>query len=455
VSEANEQAYHELVEQLHDAQQSKARQDALFAQEKEVLQAEITRLREDLDKAMAAEQERVDRYEKDLTQARVQAESDFTALRTLEQQHSELASHVDDQREALARALADANAQTLTSEALRQELVQIRAEFHDVKELEARSSEKVANLLEEQTHNLQDLEEARTRGTNLEGLIQRTRTENEEIEQALVEAEKEKDRLLRAQAADHDRIMRDHITEADGDRAVLEHQLHELKAIQEDTERRLKDAQSQNEVACADAVGLREELQRVERELREVRHIERVLRDDLKAGRASQSNFEHQLESSGRLIAQILDVAISFWNSHVKALSSVQAMTSHPNSASKQSAILADSAFSASMRHSIIGQPEDPSPIDPSDPASALETLRAYDHDLFMESISKTGSTIRKWQKQCKEYRERAKGKISFRNFAKGDLALFLPTRNSVSKPWAAFNGVFRFQGKSIVQSDC
>jgi autophagy-related protein 11 len=189
VSEANEQAYHELVEQLHDAQQSKARQDALFAQEKDVLQAEITRLRDDLDKAMAAEQERVDRYEKDLTQARVEAESDLTALRTLEQQHSELASHVDDQREALARALADANAQTLTSEALRQELIQIRAEFDDVKELEARSSEKITNLLEEQTHNLQDLEEARTRGTDLEGLIQRTRTENEEIKQALVEAE--------------------------------------------------------------------------------------------------------------------------------------------------------------------------------------------------------------------------------------------------------------------------
>lgn len=116
-------------------------------------------------------------------------------------------------------------------------------------------------------------------------------------------------------------------------------------------------------------------------------------------------------------------------------------MSAHPNPASKQSNSMTDSVFSSGLRHSIIGQLDEPSPIDPSDPPAALEALRAFDHDHFLETLAKTGSTIRKWQKQCKEYRERAKGKIAFRNFAKGDLALFLPTRNSVSKPWAAFNG--------------
>jgi autophagy-related protein 11 len=155
------------------------------------------------------------------------------------------------------------------------------------------------------------------------------------------------------------------------------------------------------------------------------------------------------------LIAQILDVALAFRGSHVKALATAQALSSHPSSASKQSTSqnLADSLFSSSgMRHipNAIGQTDEPSPIDPSDPTAALEILRAFDHDHFLEMIAKTGSTIRKWQKQCKEYRERAKGKISFRNFAKGDLALFLPTRNSVSKPWAAFNGNSLFRVLSI-----
>ena len=80
--------------------------------------------------------------------------------------------------------------------------------------------------------------------------------------------------------------------------------------------------------------------------------------------------------------------------------------------------------------------------IDPTDPASFLETLRTYDLDAFSEAVTKVGSVMRELLKQCKDYRKRAKGKISFRNFAKGDLALFLPTRNSQSKPWAAFNGM-------------
>ena len=80
--------------------------------------------------------------------------------------------------------------------------------------------------------------------------------------------------------------------------------------------------------------------------------------------------------------------------------------------------------------------------IDPTDPASFLETLRTYDLDAFSEAVTKVGSVMRELLKQCKDYRKRAKGKISFRNFAKGDLALFLPTRNSKSKPWAAFNGM-------------
>ena len=338
---------------------------------------------------------------------------------------------------SIATALADATGQTKKAEILREELTQVRAEFDEVKTLEERNSAKVAALIEDQAITLRNLEEARARGEDLELQIQSARTESEEVNQALKEASKEKDRLLRAQASEHDRIIRDHIAEADGDRAVLEHQFFELKAMCETTERQLKDARAQNEISNADAVGLREELQRVEHELREARHIERVLRDDLKLGRASQSDYEQRLENDSRLIAQILDVAIAFRNSHVKALSSARAMTS----LSSKSSSMGDSAYLSGMRHSIIGQPDEPSPIDPSDPLSALEVLRSFDHDHFMEALAKTGSTIRKWQKQCKEYRERAKGKISFRNFAKGDLALFLPTRNSVSKPWAAFNG--------------
>lgn len=422
--------------------QSNADQQTAFDVERNALQNEISQLR----KSQEASDTVRDQLERDLHATKAQLESEATSRRIIEQRHAEVTSEADGARTSLADALAEATEQTKAAEVLRQQLAQARAQFEDVKALEKRNADKVESLLEEQARTLQRLEEARSRGEDLEAQIQAARNESEDVKRALIEAGREKDRLLRAQASEHDRLLRDHIAEADGDRAVLEHQFTELRADLENVERQLKDARAQAEMATADAVGLREELQRVEHELREARHVERVLRDDLRAGRASQSDFELQLENSGRLVAQILDVALAFRDSHVKALVAAQTMVSHPGAANRAStgnaSTLADSTFS-NLRHSIVNHLGEPSPIDPSDPAAALEALRAFDHDHFLEAINKAGSTIRKWQKQCKEYRERAKGKISFRNFAKGDLALFLPTRNSVSKPWAAFNGMF------------
>ncbi|KAF8887526.1 hypothetical protein BD779DRAFT_1526741 [Infundibulicybe gibba] len=413
----------EADEHLRAAREANARQEALFQEERHTLNSEIHKLKTTLSEAnsdMSSEKTRADELERELQRVRAQLEGETAARHSLEEKNAELSTNIESQP-----------AQT--------NLAQARSEFEDVKALESRHADKVACLLEDQANHLRILEEARARGDDLEVQIRAARSESDDVHQALREARVEKDRLLRAQASEHDRIIH-------GDRAVLERQFHELQLVQEASERQIKDLHTEIEVSNSDAVGLREELQRIERELRDARHVERLLRDDLRTGRASQSAFEQRLEDSGRLVAQILDVAISFRNSHVKALNSAQAAASHPNSKQPANinASLADSvAFSSGMRHSIIGQLEEPSPIDPADPAAALECLRAFDHDLFLEAVAKTGSVIRKWQKQCKEYRERAKGKISFRNFAKGDLALFLPTRNSVSKPWAAFNVSF------------
>ncbi|KAI0716665.1 hypothetical protein C8Q76DRAFT_794930 [Earliella scabrosa] len=434
----DDQAYAELQLQLQELQRQKAEDDAAFKQSRAALDAEINQLRDSLQMSETARGQ----LERDLHATRAQLESEATARRILDERNSEMSHEADSKGEALAHALAEATEQTRAAELLRQQLGQVKDEFEAVKALEARNADKVSSLIEEQAKTLRRLEEARSRGEDLEAQIQAARAESDDVKRALVEAGKEKDRLLRAQASEHDRLLRDHIAEADGDRAVLEHQFSELRAALEDTERQLKDARAQAEMANADAVGLREELQRIEHELRDARRDERTVREDLRAGRASQADFEHRLEQSERLVAQMLDVALAFRDAHVKALSNVQAMIAHPGNKAAAAANLADSTLSHS-RHAIVAHSGEPAPIDPSDPAGALEALRAFDHDHFLEVISKAGSTIRKWQKQCKDYRERAKGKISFRNFAKGDLALFLPTRNSISKPWAAFNVSF------------
>ncbi|TFK25285.1 hypothetical protein FA15DRAFT_668655 [Coprinopsis marcescibilis] len=445
--EADEQAYQSLLEELRSTEEAKARQATIFDEERRTLQSEIHKLKRTLDTTESSkhqESERLSKLEREVLQARGHADSESNARKIVDERNQELAKDVESQRVALSRALADATDQSKNAEMLKQELAQARAEFEQVKQLESRNATKVAALLEEQGNTLRKLEEARLRGGDLEAQIRNARAESEDVRQALKDTSDEKDRLLKMQASEHDRIIRDHIAEADGDRAVLERQFFELKAVQEHTERQVKDLRADVEVANADAAGLREELQRVEHELRDARHIERLLREDLKAGRASQSDYERRLEDISRLVAQILDVAISFRNTQVKALSAAQAMSTLPTSGARQSNNLVDSMIASGMRHhNVIAQTGEPSPIDPSDPNAALDILREFDHDHFLEAIHKTGSTIKKWQKQCKEYRERAKGKISFRNFAKGDLALFLPTRNSVSKPWAAFNVSF------------
>ncbi|KAF9061726.1 hypothetical protein BDP27DRAFT_1428649 [Rhodocollybia butyracea] len=451
--EADEQMYQEVLDHLRNTQDAKALQESQFQEERTGLRGEIHRLQADIRDVSiesASERDRADRLERELHQVRAQLDSESTARRILDERLQDRSSDIDQQRAELEKALADVTDQARTSEVLRSELAQVRAEFADVKALEERNSNKMKALLDEQEANLRRLQESQARGDNLEEQIRMARKESEDVKGALREAGEDKERLLKAQASEHDRIMRDHIAEADGDRAVLERQFFEVKLQKEHAERQLRDTRSQLDVAHADTIGLKEELQRVEHELREANHTEKLLREDLKLGRSSQSDYEQQLENSSRLIAQILDVALAFRGSHMKALATAQTITlsAHPASSRMhgQSSSMLDSTISPGLRQNIIGSGvniDELSPIDPSDPAAALEALRTFDHDTFQDAVAKTGSTVRKWQKQCKEYRERAKGKISFRNFAKGDLALFLPTRNSVSKPWAAFNVSF------------
>ncbi|KAH0541403.1 hypothetical protein FGG08_004093 [Glutinoglossum americanum] len=80
-----------------------------------------------------------------------------------------------------------------------------------------------------------------------------------------------------------------------------------------------------------------------------------------------------------------------------------------------------------------------------------ISKVGKFDLDAFSEAITKrvkeTEHMARKWQKEARAYRDKshraqleAHEKIAFRSFKEGDLALFLPTRNQATRPWAAFN---------------
>lgn len=80
-----------------------------------------------------------------------------------------------------------------------------------------------------------------------------------------------------------------------------------------------------------------------------------------------------------------------------------------------------------------------------------VEEVEKFDIDIFSEGVYKRVKEIehiaRKWQKEARAYRDKshraqseAHDRIALRNFKEGDLALFLPTRDQATKPWAAFN---------------
>jgi autophagy-related protein 11 len=80
-----------------------------------------------------------------------------------------------------------------------------------------------------------------------------------------------------------------------------------------------------------------------------------------------------------------------------------------------------------------------------------IKTIVAFDLDAFSETITnrvkKAEQDARHLMKQGRAYREKyyrardeAGEKIAFKSFKAGDLALFLPTRNQATRPWAAFN---------------
>lgn len=80
-----------------------------------------------------------------------------------------------------------------------------------------------------------------------------------------------------------------------------------------------------------------------------------------------------------------------------------------------------------------------------------LRTIGAFDLDAFSDTVvsrvKKLEQDCRQLVKQCRAYREKyyrsrdeANEKIAYKSFKPGDLALFLPTKNSFTRPWAAFN---------------
>ncbi|KAG8807209.1 oligomeric, coiled-coil, peripheral membrane protein, partial [Serendipita sp. 399] len=473
-------AYNEATEQLHELQEQKAALEQKFSVERAALQTRIRELEvqnQSVNQQLPNLENTIDHLEALLKQARsnleqthIRYEEARSKNETYEQDLSQRNSEIS---KLLDKLVEDENAQqTLKIERVAME--EMTVAHNEQMERANRASElhleriaalerDAATLAEENRLLQQRDEENRRNAEDLEKQLSHARDSEREAKSTLMDTVRERDRLLR-----------DHRVEADGDRAVLEHRFSETRS-QLDAARQqvqslqhklstvqpqLSSFQSQNSILHADLASMREQLQRTSRELatstqteNSAHQKENALRAELTFANNALMQMEGKLERTERLLAQVFDVAIAFRNSHAKTMAQAQVMLRPvvPRNSLGISITGVNMTDSTSTLVPLMGgtfelaneRPPSPTPIDPSDPIAALDILREFDLDAFSETIAKTGLTIRKWQKQCREYRDRARSKITFRNFQKGDLALFLPTRNPSARPWAAFNMSF------------
>ncbi|GJJ14937.1 hypothetical protein Clacol_009207 [Clathrus columnatus] len=435
-SEHTDSEFQELVDQFHDLQDAKTEQERQFEDERHGLQGELDQLQAELREAhahAAREGHLVTDLEDQLVQLQHRHEEMTHKLHETESREKRLLARLEEQRTSVDDAEETRMAHVKIVEQLRQELLLSRNEAQHNKKLEMESSSKLMQVLSTKELISRELEEAIARENQLMEENFKAREEIESLKKQLSQGAEDSEEKLRAQALESDRALRDVIAEADGDRAVLEHQCFELAAKLQRLEQEYEGSQTKEEASRANISGMQEEIQNMSKELDAARQVEQRLRRELNDAKEDLVSFKVRLTRSEQTSKDLLHVATSFRDAQCKAYAAAaQSLTS----SSKSTANLADSV--------VLSKPTTEStPIDTDDIGGALRVLSEFDTNSLVDAVSKLGTIIRKWQKQCKEYRDRAKGKITFRNFAKGDLALFLPTRNSVSKPWAAFNVSF------------
>ena len=288
----------------------------------------------------------------------------------------------------------------------------------------------------ERSQILRGLSDARKDEEALARKVLDLQAELESTAHTVDEIRAERGEALQRQALIAEANLRERMAEADGDRAVLEQQIVELTADISQTK-----SKASNDLAAASAKhvrevnGLKAEMGMIKAELRDAQRKvsqanDTVIQEKDRAGLAVAEK-EKQEEFS----KETIKVASAFYDCISRLHSAIQSSATISGSTSGLLPVSQDREKSLNPKQSTT------SSITSADYLQIeLQAMKAYDLSAFSDSVTRTMGLVKKWQKSCKQYRERSKNQIAFANFSKSDLALFLPTRNAAAKSWAAFN---------------
>ncbi|GAA5997952.1 uncharacterized protein JCM10292_006930, partial [Rhodotorula paludigena] len=272
-----------------------------------------------------------------------------------------------------------------------------------------------------------------------------------------LEAALQAQRDLTLVVAEKDKLLRDQRTEAELDRAVLEKELDGLRSRLAVRDKDIELAQARTRTVEEIAEGLREQVARWEKvALAKDEDVGAVRREIEEAKRAKEKGIVDVQKELVRMTTFAREAVTLAGRLRDENVNITQILNTPPPAKPDAAVSEIDKAVQASPP---VPQVAATPAVPPLDYASGnldelLRELKTYTHDPLMDAVKNKVDSLttitKKWVKEAKTYRERAhraasavNDKIAFRNFAKGDLALFLPTRNSAIPVWAAFNVSF------------
>ncbi|GAA5944747.1 hypothetical protein JCM3775_006486 [Rhodotorula graminis] len=384
-----------------------------------------------------------------------QLESRASAAESTASQASTARAQLERERDDAEAARADAAAALVTAE----ERLADEADRRDAAEREVASARAAEQELKKQWSAL-DVSHTRVQGELGTARVELDRVQAELGEQsAVVRAAHESQRELTLVVAQKDKLLRDQRSEADLDRAVLEKEADELRKRLAARDKDVELAQARTRTVEDVVEGLREQVARWEKvalaKEEDVDAVKREIEDARRDKEKGIVDIQKELVRMTRLAREAVTIAgkMRDENNNIAVV-----LNTPPPSKGDASAAELDKAVQISTPPPLQQNEtvSSPAPLDyaSGDLDELVDELRAYSHDSLTDAVKNKvdslTSVTKKWVKEAKGYRERAhraasgaNDKIAFRNFAKGDLALFLPTRNSAIPVWAAFNVSF------------
>ena len=300
--------------------------------------------------------------------------------------------------------------------------------------------QQLQGLQDERSASIQALSDAETRENNLLSQLAGLKAELDATNQQLAEARIERDAALKNQSAEAERLMRDHIAEADGDRAVLEHQNLTLTKQVEDLRVEMNEKLSAaKNSAVRQADGLKAELQFTKAQLRTAQQKEAVLSDELAMAKDTAAQVSRQTAQQGDHSREAVTLARQYYDTCQRLLNAI-------NTSSTISGVAAHASKANNLALSVTASVASGDEGRESTYLKSLSAAQGFDQAAFSEAVHRTINLVKKWAKSCKTYRDLSRNRLAFTNFGKGDLALFLPTRNATANSWACFNGAWMVQ---------